>query len=160
MNALEIRSLTKRYGKLRVLEGVNLTVGTGQVYGLLGPNGSGKTTTLSCALGLLRATSGEVRILGQPAPRIWRTRGRVAVVFDKPVVLPGLTVRQNLEYLGLVRGHRGGREIEQALELVGIPDLAQRRAGKLSLGQTRRLTIAGALAGAPELIVLEDHEAP
>jgi len=156
MGAVEIRELTKRYGRVTAVDGISLNIEERAIYGLLGPNGSGKTTTLSCSLGLMRPTSGEVHILGEPARCLHRTRGRVAVVFDAPILIKGLSVRQNLEYAAHVRGHTGGRPLMEALELVDMAELASRPAGKLSLGQSKRLAIASALAGSPELLVLDE----
>ncbi|MEL6903850.1 MAG: ABC transporter ATP-binding protein [Planctomycetota bacterium] len=154
--ALEVRGLVKRYGATVAVGGVDLTVARGQVYGLLGPNGSGKTTTLSCALGLLHPTSGTTRVLGQPARRLHRTRGRVGCVFDVPALLRGHTVAQNLRYQARLRGHGGGRTLDEALERVGLGGFQKRRAGGLSLGQEKRLAIAGAIMGEPELVVLDE----
>ncbi|MEE8467705.1 MAG: ABC transporter ATP-binding protein [Planctomycetota bacterium] len=156
MGAVEIRNLTKCYGRVTAVDGVSLDIEEGAIFGLLGPNGSGKTTTLSCALGLLRPTSGEVRILGERWGRMHRTRGRVGVVFDAPILIKGLSVLQNLEYAAHVRGHAGGRSLTEALELVDMAQLAGRPAGKLSLGQSKRMAIAAALAGKPELLVLDE----
>ncbi|MCP3918493.1 MAG: ABC transporter ATP-binding protein [bacterium] len=160
MSALEIRSLHKRYGRLRVVEDLSLRVGRGEIYGLLGPNGSGKTTTLSCALGLLRPTSGQIDVLGEPVRHLARTQGRVGAVFDRPSHVAGMTVKQNMAYAARLRGfdprHRAGRSAAEALERLGIADLRRRRAGKLSLGQAKRLAIAAALAGDPELLVLDE----
>lgn len=154
--ALELRALHKRFGRSVVLHELSLTVERGQVFGLLGPNGSGKTTTLACALGLMRPTSGSARILGEPAPRIHRTRGKVGVVFDRAVLLPGLSVRQNLEYVRRLQGTRGGRGIDEVLELVGLDRHRGARAATLSLGQAKRLAIAGALLGEPELLICDE----
>ena len=154
--ALSVRGLRKRYGATEAVKGIDLTVEKGQVYGLLGPNGSGKTTTLSCALGLLRPTSGTCTVLGHPAKRLHRTRGRVGCVFDVPALLRGHTVAQNLKYQTRLRGHSGGRSIGDALERVGLSGFEQRRAGGLSLGQEKRLAIAGAIMGSPELVVLDE----
>jgi ABC-2 type transport system ATP-binding protein len=157
MTSLVIEGLTKRYGDVLAVDDLNLAVEPGQVFGLLGPNGSGKSTSLGCALGLLRPTNGRCEVLGVPSNKLHKTRGRVAVVFDRAVVLPTLTVMQNLKWAAKMRGDGGGgRSHEEVLELTGILDLAKRRAGKLSLGQTRRLSIAMALSGTPELIVLDE----
>lgn len=153
---LEVRNLSKHYGDQVALDEVSLTVHRGEIFGLLGPNGSGKTTTLTCALGLLHPSSGSVHILGQPSQRICETEGKVAVVFDTPVLLPQHTIDQNLTYGRRLRGHGGGRQAEEVLELVGLGGLGRRRANQLSLGQTRRLSIALALAGAPEFLVLDE----
>lgn len=156
MPALEIRGLQKRYGRVQAVRDVSLTVEAGDVYGLLGPNGSGKTTTMACALGLLRQDAGEVRILGVPADRIWSTRGRVAALFDDATLVAGLSVRGNLEYARRLLGHDGGRGVDEVLELAGIESLASQRASGLSLGQGRRLSIARTLLGAPELVILDE----
>lgn len=156
MSVLEVRALEKRYGRVRAVRGVTFEVERGRIHGFLGPNGSGKTTTLACALGLLRPTSGEVRVLGVPSSRIHETRGRVASVFDASTLVPSLSVRANLTYARRLLGHRGGRGVADVLELVGLADLAGRRASGLSLGQARRLSIARALLGKPELVVLDE----
>jgi ABC-2 type transport system ATP-binding protein len=153
---LEIRNLTKRFGRTEVVKGVSFRVGRGQVFGLLGPNGAGKTTTLACALGLLRPTGGEARVFGRPARRLHEVRGRVGAVFDRAPLLGGLSVRANLEYARRFSGNGEGRGPEGVLELVGLTDRAKARAGTLSLGQARRLSIATALLGGPELLVLDE----
>lgn len=154
--ALEVRGLVKRYGRTEAVKGVDLTVERGQVYGLLGPNGSGKTTSLSCALGLLQPTSGTCTVLGVPARKLHKTRGRVGCVFDVPALLRGHTVAQNLRYQTKLRGHLGGRLLDEALDRVGLSGFQKRRAGGLSLGQEKRLAIAGAIMGSPELVVLDE----
>jgi ABC-2 type transport system ATP-binding protein len=154
--ALELRGLTKRYGARTVVEGLSLEVPAGSIFGLLGPNGSGKTTTLSCALGLLRPTAGTARVLGEPVARIHRLQGRLGVVFDAAIALPGLTVTQNLAYVRRLLGHRRGRTDGELLEAVGLTGHARQRAGSLSLGQQKRLALAAALLGEPELIVLDE----
>lgn len=154
--AIEIRGLTKSYGSRPVVDGLSLTVERGSVYGLLGPNGSGKTTTLACTLGLLRPTSGSAHVLGEPAGRVHRLGGRLSVVFDTAISLPGLTALQNLEYVRQLLGHRRGRQAAEVLEAVGLESHARARVRSLSLGQAKRLAIAGALLGEPELLVLDE----
>jgi ABC-2 type transport system ATP-binding protein len=153
---LQVSGLHKWYGRTHAVDDVSFTVNRGDVFGLLGPNGSGKTTTISCALGLLRADEGRITVLGEPASAIQRTGGRVAVVFDAPTLVDGLTCEQNLRYARRTLGHDGGRKDDDALQLVGLASLAERRAGRLSLGQRRRLSIARALIGRPELLVLDE----
>ena len=155
---LEIDALTRRYGRVLAVDGVSFAVAPGSIHGLLGPNGSGKTTTLSCALGLQRASSGTVRVLGEPPARLHRTRGKVGVVFDTSILVRGLTVRRQLAYAASLFGHRpeSGRSLADALERTGLADLARRPVTRLSLGQQKRLALACALAGAPELLVLDE----
>ena len=156
MTALRIDHLCKRYGQNEVVKGLSLCVERGQIYGLLGPNGSGKTTTLACALGLLAPTSGSSTVLGEPAGRLHRLGGRLGVVFDTAIALPGLTALENLEYVRRLLGHRRGREASEVLELVGLSSKARARVRAMSLGQQKRLAIAGALLGEPELLVLDE----
>jgi len=156
MTALLTDQLTRRFGDVIGVDRVSLSVERGQIFGLLGPNGSGKSTTLACALGLMRPTSGRIELLGEPAQSIHRTRGRVAAVFDEPMRVKGLTVRQQLRYAATLRGHAGGRSIDEALELTGCASLARRPVTGLSLGQCKRVAIASALGGRPELLVLDE----
>jgi ABC-2 type transport system ATP-binding protein len=156
LTALEIRSLDKRFGRRQAVRDLSLTVASGSIYGLVGPNGSGKTTTLACTLGLMRPTSGTARVLGRAPHELHRLGGRLAVVFDSAIAIPHLRVRQNLEWLRRLAARTGGRGIDEALELVGLRDLADARARTLSLGQRKRLAIAGALLGEPELLVLDE----
>ena len=156
MPVVTVAGLSKSYGPVKAVDGVSFAVEEGDVFGLLGPNGSGKTTTLSCLLGLLRFEAGTIEVLGRPAAAIERTAGQVAVVFDSATLVEGLTCRQNLEYARQYLGHDGGRAAEEVLQLTGIEGLADRRAGRLSLGQRRRLSIARALIGRPRLLVLDE----
>lgn len=156
-HALHISGLRKTYGETVAVADVSLHVEQGRIHGLVGPNGSGKTTTLSCALGLLRPDAGEIRVLGEPPARLARTAGALGVVFDDPVLLPGLSLRANLGYARRLLGHAGGRGDDEVLQLVGLGEIpARRRAHGLSLGQGRRLAIARALIGRPKLLVLDE----
>lgn len=154
--AVEVRSLRKRYGRNEVVHGLSFSVDQGAVYGLVGPNGSGKTTTLSCVLGLMRPTSGDVRVLGEAPGRLHRLGGRLAVVFDTAIAARELTVRQNLRYLARLNGARPLHAEDELLAEVGLDRLADARASSLSLGQRKRLAIAGALLARPELLVLDE----
>ena len=156
MLALEVDSLTRRFGSHVAVDDVSFAVERGSVHGLLGPNGSGKTTTLACVLGLLPPHAGRATVLGEPPHELHRTRGRVGVVFDRPILVRGLGVRAQVAYAARCFGHRGGRSIDEVLELVGLSDLARRPVTALSLGQQKRLQLAGALAGRPELLILDE----
>ncbi len=156
MAVMRIASLEKSFGDVRAVRDLSLSVEAGDLYGLLGPNGSGKTTTLACALGLLPPDAGTVEVLGVPAARIHETAGRIAVVFDGTTLVPGLSVRQNLTYAQRLLGHAGGRQPDEALRLVDLAGRDHQRASRLSLGQKRRLAIARALLGRPELLVLDE----
>lgn len=155
--ALLIETLVKTYGSTHAVRDVSLRVEEGRIFGLVGPNGSGKTTTLSCALGLLRPDSGRIEVLGRTPSQLHRSAGAIGVMFDDPMLLPGLSLRANLEYARRLLGHTGGRTAEEALELVGLAEIpARRRARGLSLGQRRRLALARTLLGRPKLLILDE----
>ena len=153
-----IDGLTVRRGSRTVLDGLRLTIASGTVTGLLGPSGAGKTTLMRAILGVQLVESGDVRVLGEPAgsPGL---RSRVAYVTQAPSVYPDLTVVENLRYFGRTLGLRG-RELEtQVDDVVGRVDLGDHRGalvGRLSGGQSSRVSLATALLGAPELLVLDE----
>ncbi len=156
--AVVIRGLVKAYddGKVAV-DGLDLTVGRGQVFGLLGPNGAGKTTTLRMLLGLIHPTEGEVRLLGQPMRPGHPVLARVGVLVEGPGFAPYLTGRQNL----LSYWRAGGRPIEEAdlTRALAVADLGtaiDRPTRTYSHGMRQRLAIAQALLGRPELLVLDE----
>ena len=141
MFVLEVDSLSKRFGGQQAVQDVSFRVECGQIFGLLGPNGSGKTTTIACALGLLRADAGQTRVLGHPSAQLARNQGKLGAVFDQDNLIGGLSVRNNLEYATRLLGHKGGRKPSEVLELTGIAQLAKRRANQLSLGQRKRVAL-------------------
>ncbi len=155
MDALSLRGLTKRYGRIEALHGVDLTLPRGEIYGLVGLNGAGKTTTIECALGLQRFDGGQATILGLPPSEIHRSGGRITAALDAPALHPHLTVRQELEHGWILCG-RGGRSPREIEPLLGLESLASRRTRELSLGNRRRLSVALALLGSPELAMLDE----
>lgn len=154
---LQIHELRKVFGKVRAVDNVSLRVTRGQVYGFLGPNGSGKTTTIGMILGLLHPTSGTVRLFGElVTPLHSRPLRRVGALMGAPTLLPYLSARQNLELLSrLSSGIPSGR-IEEVLELVGLEGDARRRTGQYSTGMKQRLGIAMCLLHRPELLILDE----
>ena len=155
-NPLSIRALSKRFKKVQAVVGLNLEVKTGTIHGLLGPNGSGKSTTLRCALGLLPPDSGDCQVLGEPASKLSRLRGKLGVAFDRPDLLEGVSVHANLEYARLLSSLEKGAHLDELLERVDLGQQRNQRAGTLSLGQKRRLAIARALLGKPEFLILDE----
>ncbi|MBE3575102.1 MAG: ATP-binding cassette domain-containing protein [Firmicutes bacterium] len=151
--AVETVELTKSYGSHKAVDGLNLQVPTGSVYGLLGPNGAGKTTTLKLITGLLRPGQGAVQLFGKPWQRA--ALARVGALIETPALYPNLTGAENLEVhrrlLGLPR-----QRIDEVLGQVGLQDAAGKRAGAYSLGMKQRLGIAIALLGSPELLILDE----
>ncbi len=153
---LRIRGLHKHYGKVRALDGIDLEVQAGKIYGFIGPNGAGKTTAIRILAGLIRPTAGEV-ILGGLDLRADRTRAArgLRTLVEVPAFYPGLSGKQNLDvFARLARAERG--EVDRLLEAVGLGHAAGRKVGGYSLGMRQRLGIAQALVGRPSLVVLDE----
>ena len=146
--------LTKRYGHRRAVDGVNLTVRRGEVYGFVGPNGSGKTTTLRMLLGLVRPTSGEATVLGRP-PGAPDALARIGALVEGPGFYPYLSGRDNLRVLARYAG-LDDVAVEAALELVDLTGRGSDRFRSYSLGMKQRLGVAAALLGRPELLILDE----
>ncbi len=154
---VEARGLVKRYGDVVAVDGVDLTVRAGDVYGYLGPNGAGKTTVLRMLLGLIRPTAGEVRIFGRdPQGDGVAALERVAGFVEAPRFYPYLTGRKNLELVAAYDGGGAAGRIDSALDTVDLADRAGDRVGGYSHGMRQRLGIAGALLRAPRLLVLDE----
>jgi ABC-2 type transport system ATP-binding protein len=153
--AIAVRGLRKAYGELEAVRGIDLLVNRSEIFAFLGPNGAGKTTTVEILEGFREATDGTVRVLGADpadAPSTWRER--IGVVLQESRAEPGLTVR---ECLALYAGYyRSPRPVEETLARVGLADQAEERGTALSGGQQRRLDVALALIGDPELIFLDE----
>lgn len=152
---LAVEGLGKRFGRVVALDGVDLRIGRGEIHGLIGLNGSGKTTSIECCLGLLKSDEGHVDVLGYRPSETWKLQGRLASVSDTPDLFPHLTVRQNLKYVQqlLHVRHRTPEEVEQ---LLGLTSYSNFRVKALSLGNKRRLSLAQALLGNPEFIVFDE----
>ena len=148
-----IHNLEKRFGKIHAVRGVNLSVERGQIYGFLGPNGAGKTTTIRMLLGLIRPSSGEVQVFGQRLEG--RTLGRIGALVETPSAYAHLTGIENLEITRrMLNAPRAN--IERSLELVGLTDASRRPVRGYSLGMKGRLSLAAALLGDPELLILDE----
>ncbi len=154
MNAISSRGLTRHFGAVKALEDLNLQVPRGGVSAFLGPNGSGKTTTIRLLLGLLKPTSGSCEVLGRP-PGDLEALSRIGAMVENPSLYPHLTGRENLEITRLIRGCPRG-SIDEVLELVGLCDAADRPSQGYSLGMKQRLGLALALLHKPELLILDE----
>ncbi len=153
---LEIRGLTKHYGTVKALAGIDLQVHAGTVYGFIGPNGAGKTTAIRILAGLIRPTAGTVALGGLDL-RTRRTEAAVGLrtLVEVPAFYPGLSGRQNLTvFARLARAEQD--EIARLLDAVGLNEAADRAVGGYSLGMRQRLGIAQALVGRPNLVVLDE----
>ncbi len=154
MNAISSRGLTRHFGAVKALEDLDLHVPRGGVSAFLGPNGSGKTTTIRLLLGLLKPSAGSCEVLGRPAGDL-QVLSRVGAMVENPSLYPHLTGRENLEITRLIRGCPRG-SIDDVLELVGLRDAADRPSQGYSLGMKQRLGLALALLHKPELLILDE----
>ncbi len=155
--ALATRGLTKSYGSRRALNGLDLSVPAGVVYGFLGPNGAGKTTTMRVLTGLIHADDGTVEVLGRPFRRGDRHRlFEVGALVESPTFYPYLSARANLRELAASGAHVPARRIEELLDLVGLCDRANDKVEGYSMGMKQRLGIAAALLSDPKLLLLDE----
>jgi ABC-2 type transport system ATP-binding protein len=154
---VEARGLVKRYGDIVAVDGVDLTVEPGDVYGYLGPNGAGKTTVLRMLLGLITPTEGRVRLFGSdPLVDGARALDGVAGFVEAPRFYPYLTGRTNLELLAALDGDGAAGRIDEALDLVELTDRQRHRVGGYSHGMRQRLGVAAALLRQPWLLLLDE----
>jgi ABC-2 type transport system ATP-binding protein len=152
---IDVRGLHKSYGDVHAVRGVDLHVDRGEVFALLGPNGAGKTTTVEILEGYRERTGGEVSVLGhEPANAETDLKRRIGIVLQSTGVDPYLTVRETVElYAGY---YPSPRDVDEVIDLVGLAEKRTTRVNKLSGGQQRRLDVAIALAGDPELLFLDE----
>jgi len=153
--AIIVADLRKSYGDVEAVAGIDLTVDAGEVFALLGPNGAGKTTTVEILEGYRDRTSGDVSVLGHdPAHRAIELRRRIGIVLQSTGIDPFLTVRETIEMYAGYYPRR--RPTEEVIEVVGLVEKRDVRVNKLSGGQQRRLDVAIAMAGDPELLFLDE----
>ena len=155
MAEIEVRGLTKTFGAVTAVRDVSFTAPAGQVTGFLGPNGSGKTTTLRVALGLIRPTAGEALIGGVPYRRLAQPRRRVGALLEASGFHPGRRARDHLAVLAASCSIPSGR-VDEVLDLVDLASSAGRRVRGFSLGMRQRLGLAAALLGDPQVLLLDE----
>ena len=156
MNAVEIRRLTHRFGKCIAVDNLTLTIAKGEALALLGVNGAGKTTTLKLLSGLLPVQQGEISIFGNPAGSP-AAKARIGLSPQETAVAEKLTARENLELMARIHGLTDARQAAQEqIDALSLSEIADRRAGKLSGGWQRRLSIAMALISRPEILILDE----
>jgi ABC-2 type transport system ATP-binding protein len=155
LDAVRVRGLRKSYGELTALDGVDLTVGRGEVLALLGPNGAGKTTMVEILEGHRKADAGQVSVLGyDPGKRERGFRAKIGIVLQEAGLDPTIKVREAIDLYGAA--YPDAKSAEELLDLVGLGDRAEYRAADLSGGQRRRLDLALGLVGDPDLIFLDE----
>lgn len=155
MNVIELKNLSKNYGKKTVVDNFSLSVEKGHICGLIGPNGAGKTTIMKMLSGLAAPSSGEIGFFGRNN-ELDKSRKRMAFMLEAPIVDKSLNARQNMEYIRYVKGVADKKKIDEMLDFVGLHDVGKKKAGKFSLGMTQRLGIAMALLTEPEIMVLDE----
>ena len=157
---IEIKNVVKRYGSLVALDHLNLTIHEGEIFGLLGPNGSGKTTAINCMLALLKYDKGSIRIMGEEMhPDSYHIKQQIGIVLQNVAVFDELTVYENIDYFcGLYIKDKVKRKqcVQEAIEFTGLEDYIKVRPKKLSGGLLRRLNIACGIAHKPKLIILDE----
>ncbi|MYK34819.1 MAG: ATP-binding cassette domain-containing protein [Chloroflexi bacterium] len=152
---IETEALTKIYGSIAAVDALSMSVPHGHAFGLLGPNGSGKTTTMGMLLGLVRPTSGTFSLFGSTA-RLEESLRRVGAIIEYPSFYPYLTGRENLLYFQGIFERGSPEDIDGLLERVGLADSGDKRFSTYSLGMKQRLGLAFALLGGPEVLFLDE----
>jgi ABC-2 type transport system ATP-binding protein len=156
-SVVELSELSKTYGDVRAVDRLSLAVEEGEIYGFLGLNGAGKTTSIRMMLGMVKPTTGTARILGQPVRReSKRTWAQVGYLVETPSAYSELTVRDNLQVFRRLHLIPRTQSVDDVIERLGLERYADRRAGSLSLGNAQRLGLAKALLHRPRLLVLDE----
>ncbi len=152
---LATTALAKHYGRVRAVDGIDLEVRRGEVYGFLGRNGAGKTTTIRMLLGLIRPSAGSVQVFGRPIGGDQEWLRRVGFLVESATAYASLTVTENLDLQRRLTGAPRQR-VADVIEQLGLAPYAGRRAGRLSLGNKQRLSLARALLHSPQLLILDE----
>ena len=159
-NIVQIENLVKRYGDLVALDHLNLSISEGEIFGLLGPNGSGKTTAINCMLSLLKYDKGSIHIFGEEMrPDNYKVKQQIGIVLQNVAVFDELTVYENIDYFcGLYVSDKKKRKelVDDAVRFVGLEDYCKMYPKKLSGGLLRRLNIACGIAHKPRLIIMDE----
>lgn len=153
----ETRNLTKYYQEFCALDQVNISVKRGEIYGLVGDNGAGKSTFLKLLAGQIFASSGELSLFGRHLPKeLEKMRSRIGVMIESPGFYPNLSVEKNMEYYRIQKGICGKQPVEEVLEITGLTAVRKKQCKALSFGMKQRLGLAIALLGSPEFLILDE----
>jgi len=154
---LKTVSLSKRYDKAMAVDRVNIEIRQGEIYGLIGNNGAGKTTMLRMICGLVNPSGGELELFGERTPvGLAKARRGIGSFIEGPSVYRNMTATENLEVQKRYLGLKGRNEIREALEMFGLEDAGKERVEKFSFGMTQRLGLAMAFLGNPPFLVLDE----
>jgi len=157
MSILKTKNLTKRYGGRPAVDNVNLTVEKGDIFGLIGQNGAGKTTFMRLVTSLTRADSGEISLFGASDPAgLTAARTRMGSVIEAPALYGNLTAHQNLEYYRIQRGIADKNRVQQVLETVSLTDTGKKKFKNFSLGMKQRLGLAVAILSHPDFLIMDE----
>lgn len=153
---LQTKQLSKRYKDFTALARVNMTVYGGDIYGLIGRNGAGKTTIMKIVTGLTKKSDGEFEIFSKSGNSAQNEKRRIGCLIENPAFFGSLTAYQNLKYYALQKGIADSKQIDEALALVGLSEVKNKKFRKFSLGMKQRLGIAFAVMDNPDLIILDE----
>ena len=153
---LQTKNLSKNYKSFTALDGVDMTVYSGDIYGLIGRNGAGKTTIMKIVTGLTEKSAGEFEIFSKTGEDAGKERRRIGCLIENPAFFGGLTAYQNLKYYAMQKGITDKNQIDKALELVNLSGVKNKKFRKFSLGMKQRLGIALAVMDNPDLIILDE----
>lgn len=153
---LRTNNLTKKYGEFTALDHVNIEVQRGDICGLIGRNGAGKTTLMKIITTLSNKTSGSFELFGSSDENITEKKSRMGCLIEEPAFFPNLTAYQNLKYYSIQKGITNNKQIDEAIQLVGLNDARNKKFKKFSLGMKQRLGIAFAILDSPDFIILDE----
>ena len=151
---LKTTCLTKKYGHQRAVDKVSLNIEKGDIYGLIGKNGAGKTTIMKMICGLIHQNEGSIELF--ESSNLEKGRKRIGCVIEQPALYPGMTAQENLIYYSKLLGSADTGKVDELLELVGLKDTGKKKAKHFSLGMKQRLSIAISLLGNPDFLILDE----
>lgn len=155
-NIIEIKKLVKKFGDTTVLNNINVSFSSGNVHGLIGRNGSGKTMLLKCICGMIPTSSGSIKVSGKLIGKDIDIPDNIGVIIETPGFLPEYNAYNNLRFLADIHGGITKDEIENAIKQVGLDPKDKKRVGKYSLGMRQRLGLAQAIMENPEILILDE----
>ena len=153
---LQTQGLSKNYRAFKALDSVDMTVFRGDIYGLIGRNGAGKTTIMKIVTGLTEKSGGSFELFSKKGESLGNERRRIGCLIENPAFFGGLTAYQNLNYYALQKGITNKKQIDEALELVNLTEVKDKKFRKFSLGMKQRLGVALAVMDNPDLIILDE----